>query len=59
MLHANCGGKLTVKDSMMVKQKNGVIIRRIRRCNKCGSIIISTENVQDGMIEQNYIHGNK
>lgn len=58
MIHKNCGGKLTVIDTQPKTTKNGLELKRIRTCKKCGIIIISTEIVNGGEMPADYRHRN-
>ena len=56
MLHYNCGGKLTVIESIQKPKGTSVLLCRVRKCNKCGAKITSTEQVETSYIKDDYKH---
>ena len=56
MIHTDCGGKLIVIDSMQKQDGKNLIITRLRKCDKCGYKVYSTEKIADGSSKEGYKH---
>ena len=58
MIHTDCGGKLIVVDSMQTQIDKDLIITRLRKCEKCGYKVYSTERIAGGNSKEGYRHRN-
>ena len=56
IIHKDCGGKLVVKDTAQETTDSGIQIQRMRKCDKCGILVYSFENVMGAMSCEGYKH---
>ena len=59
MTHKDCGGKLTVIDSIQKQTDRALHIKRIRVCKKCGATIVSTETISKAERDVGYKHNGR
>lgn len=58
MTHKGCGGVLRVIDSIQIQKDNAVMLKRCRKCEKCGEKIKSLEVIYAGEVDDKYNHRN-
>lgn len=56
MIHSGCGGKLIVVDSTKYPHEKGLSVLRVRQCQKCKSLIRSTELIRNSEMPKKYKH---